>query len=93
MTLGGTVWWKRYLTQMQIVQFILDLAVCYYAYGRAALSHFGFLDPSMTCHGDLLYGFFGVALLTSYLHLFVDLYFKMYKGARKDKPAKETKKE
>lgn len=30
-TLGYKVWWKRHLTTMQIVQFVIDVVVCSWA--------------------------------------------------------------
>ncbi|KAI9136055.1 ELO family [Paraphysoderma sedebokerense] len=33
-TLGVRVWWKKYLTTLQITQFVIDLGVIYYAAGR-----------------------------------------------------------
>lgn len=71
------VWWKRYLTSLQIIQFVLDIFACYYAAG-ILVGHV-YLNYEATCHGSSLSAIFGCALLTSYLVLFVDFYRITYK--------------
>lgn len=83
---GAKIWWKKYLTTMQIVQFILDLFIVYFgtwqhfahAY-RPDLPHVG------NCAGAESAALAGCALLTSYLGLFINFYFQTYK-----KPVKAT---
>mmetsp|Transcript_10511 Transcript_10511/g.15790 ORF Transcript_10511/g.15790 Transcript_10511/m.15790 type:complete len:288 (+) Transcript_10511:39-902(+) len=62
--------WKRIVTITQIVQFILDLAACYIAWGLH--SFWG------RCFGTNRAGVVGVFVLTSYLYLFVDFYQTAY---------------
>ncbi|KAF8311958.1 elongase of fatty acids ELO [Clavulina sp. PMI_390] len=75
---GAKIWWKKYLTSMQITQFVIDLVGIYYA----AYHHF----VTGSCAGTPTAALSGVALLTSYLFLFVDFYIRTYnapKGAKK----------
>mmetsp|Transcript_55703 Transcript_55703/g.113880 ORF Transcript_55703/g.113880 Transcript_55703/m.113880 type:complete len:288 (-) Transcript_55703:54-917(-) len=82
------VWWKKYLTQFQIIQFVVDIAACVYA-----SSH----EPIMTeiglgalnrpyCHGTLKGAAFGIGTIFSYLVLFIIFYISSYAEA---KPVKE----
>jgi len=78
---GAKIWWKQYLTTMQIVQFIIDLGFIYvcsfYYFGYA---HF---DITTKCAGEDVAAAFGCGLLTSYLLLFINFYFKTYKTKSK----------
>ena len=74
-------WWKKYLTTMQIVQFVLDIGVCYYCAG-ILIAHLSY-GYEATCHGTINAAIFGSLLLTSYLWLFVDFYKKTY-GPKSD---------
>ncbi|KAG0694962.1 GNS1/SUR4 membrane protein [Suillus ampliporus] len=76
---GAKLWWKKYLTAMQIIQFIIDLFIFYFGLYQhyvhryfPALPHFG------DCSGSERAALFGCALLTSYLMLFVDFYMRTY---------------
>ncbi|KAI5481200.1 fatty acid elongase 2 [Pseudohyphozyma bogoriensis] len=79
-TAGYKIWWKKYLTTMQITQFVIDLAVVYFASYTLFSSRYA---PSLphcgSCAGTEGAAFFGCALLTSYLYLFIDFYRKTYK--------------
>ncbi|RCH93543.1 hypothetical protein CU097_010211 [Rhizopus azygosporus] len=78
---GAKVWWKKYLTTMQIIQFVIDLIVIYsctysyyaYTYTNSAFPNFG------TCAGTESAAAFGCAILTSYLLLFINFYRITYK--------------
>ncbi|ORZ35352.1 GNS1/SUR4 family-domain-containing protein [Catenaria anguillulae PL171] len=91
-TLEIEVWWKRYITTMQITQFVIDLVAVYWAAYYATYHHWRpavpsvFADllrlpakPTIQCTGSLLAAYFGCALLTSYLLLFIQFYIKTYK--------------
>lgn len=72
---GAKIWWKQYLTTMQIIQFVIDLVViysCTYSYYaftyNPALPNFG------DCSGTESAAAFGCAILTSYLFLFINFY-------------------
>lgn len=72
------VWWKKYLTKMQIIQFIIDVIVCLYCLIVYELHQMNYI--SATCNGKRSAAIFGVVLLASYLLLFVDFYKKSYKS-------------
>lgn len=87
---GHSPWWKKYVTTMQITQFVIDLFVCYYAlYSYLAADYFPNVLPHQgTCAGSEGSAMFGAALLTSYLVLFIAFYRKTYnnkgvKGVKK----------
>jgi len=76
---GVRVWWKRYVTVFQIAQFVIDLGFVFFAsYSyfaatyRPAWPHYG------TCAGTESAAVAGVVILTSYLGLFVNLFYDMY---------------
>ncbi|KAI9179531.1 Fatty acyl-CoA elongase/Polyunsaturated fatty acid specific elongation enzyme [Blastocladiella emersonii ATCC 22665] len=85
------VWWKQYITTLQITQFVLDLAAIYYAAYYATYFHWRPLVPTPVadalglpleatkqCTGSLTAAYFGCALLTSYLLLFIRFFIKTY---------------
>jgi len=86
------VWWKIYLTQLQIVQFVIDIAACVYASSHepviGGLGLAGLLSPRPMCNGTLKGALVGVGVIFSYLVLFVIFYLQTYlsrsKGKRKE---------
>lgn len=68
------VWWKKYLTTLQISQFIVDVVIIGYAY--ASFIKAGF-DVNV-CYGTQTGAIVGLAVLTSYLLLFLQFYFRTY---------------
>jgi len=83
---GIRVWWKKHLTTMQIVQFVLDLGFVYYcAYTYWASTYKPWLPNHGTCTGTEMAAFFGCFSLSSYLLLFVQFFIETYqkKGAAK----------
>eukprot|EP01117_Protostelium_nocturnum_P002035 TRINITY_DN12689_c0_g2_i1.p1 TRINITY_DN12689_c0_g2~~TRINITY_DN12689_c0_g2_i1.p1 ORF type:complete len:283 (-),score=51.18 TRINITY_DN12689_c0_g2_i1:77-925(-) len=77
---GVRVWWKEYLTSMQITQFVIDLAVIYFVvYNRYTHIHFPHLPHVGRCDGGDGAALFGASLLTSYLFLFINFYIQTYK--------------
>jgi len=70
-TFGYEIWWKKYLTSLQIIQFIIDLFVC-----LSAISFYHF--SGYTCSGDNWCAFAGVTIIGSYLFLFIDFFDKTY---------------
>ncbi|CAE6413613.1 unnamed protein product [Rhizoctonia solani] len=86
---GRKIWWKKYLTTMQITQFVIDLFAVYFAslhvpsigYSYFSATYWSFLPNMGTCSGTEGAALFGCALLTSYLFLFIDFYIRTYKKA------------
>jgi len=78
---GAKIWWKKYLTTMQITQFIIDLFVVYFGtYEHTAATYFADTLPHIgNCAGSETAAVFGCALLTSYLGLFINFYLQTYK--------------
>lgn len=79
---GAKIWWKKYLTSMQITQFIIDLFAVYfgtyshyvYAYGKNTR-----FPNKGNCAGTESAALLGCGVLTSYLGLFVKFYIDTYK--------------
>jgi len=71
-TLGYTVWWKQYLTMMQIVQFFFDLFVTW--------PHLLFLRAFNIheCRGSMNTVYFGQTVGISFVYLFTEFYVKSY---------------
>jgi len=67
-SLGISVWWKKYITMLQIVQFVGDLVL-----NSMALMYFS--NKEWTCSGSKPTWLFGQAVLLSFLVLFI-LFFK-----------------
>jgi len=87
---GAKIWWKKYLTSMQITQFIIDLFVVYFGtYSHVTYLHYPSLPNMGNCAGTESAAVFGCALLTSYLGLFINFYIQTYKAPVKSgkKPA------
>ncbi|KDQ17894.1 hypothetical protein BOTBODRAFT_29199 [Botryobasidium botryosum FD-172 SS1] len=88
---GQKIWWKRYLTQMQISQFVVDVGFTYYAIAYMILVRFPALEPIVaalypalpngqkTCAGSNRAAAFGSGIASSYLFLFLDFYIRTYK--------------
>jgi biotin transporter BioY len=76
---GAKIWWKKHLTTMQIVQFVIDLVVIYFCgYTYLAYTHYPSFPNMGTCTGTEVSATFGTALLTSYLFLFINFYRLTY---------------
>lgn len=70
------IWWKKYLTVFQIIQFVIDLIACWGAYLSKLFTKRG-------CYGEHLGAISGVAIITSYLFLFLDFFQRTYKPKEK----------
>jgi len=90
---GRKIWWKKYLTSMQITQFVIDLFVVYFAsaylflhrshrYSHVIAAYAPSLPHTADCAGSEGAALFGCALLTSYLGLFIDFYINTYRKPR-----------
>jgi len=67
---GIEVWWKKYITKMQIAQFFLDV------FGNFV--GFYYIYAGSKCSGDIEAWVFGQAILLSFLLLFMMFYKKTY---------------
>ncbi|ORY23942.1 ELO family [Naematelia encephala] len=79
---GKRIWWKKYLTTLQISQFVIDLFITYFAstsYQHFATKYAPFLPTMDDCVGSEGAALFGCGLLTSYLFLFIAFYRATYK--------------
>ena len=76
--LGHQPWWKRYLTELQIAQFIIGATIATIVYIIAQLAKLGVLPDYMKCHGDTFAQTFGLAVIFSYLILFLKFHQKRY---------------
>jgi len=77
------VWWKKYLTQLQITQFVIDIAACVYAsWHEPVLSGLGisaYFPKAAECNGTLTGALTGVGIIFSYLLLFLVFYADTYR--------------
>ena len=67
-TLKVQVWWKRYLTMAQIVQFVVGLIACVVGLGSLTLYHNGVGSAAWggyKCHGEFSAAYFGIGILAS----------------------------
>lgn len=85
-TLGYQVWWKRYLTMLQIVQFVIGVCAAVPIYVVSQLAKIGILPTSLQCHGDTVSQTFGLFIILSYLALFLQFYEKRYDHTKSKKP-------
>ncbi len=72
-TLGYNVWWKKYITKLQIIQFITDLV----GNGIGFFYHF---TTNYSCSGSIWSWIFGQSIILSFLLLFIQFYSKTYKS-------------
>ncbi|KAK7694661.1 hypothetical protein QCA50_001849 [Cerrena zonata] len=83
---GAKIWWKKYLTTLQIAQFVVDLFAVYFGtYSYYAANYFPHLPHFGTCAGTEAAAVFGCVLLSSYLVLFINFYIQTYKAPVKGK--------
>ncbi|KAF9195300.1 hypothetical protein BGZ51_002815 [Haplosporangium sp. Z 767] len=81
---GVRIWWKQYLTTLQIIQFVLDLGFIYFAaYHYFASAHFPWVPMVGKCAGTDGSAAFGCGLLSSYLLLFINFYRMTYNAKAK----------
>jgi len=78
--LGAQIWWKKYLTTFQIVQFFIDLIAVYYCSSTFIIGeyypHWGW---NVHCNATIGAASIGTYILTSYFFLFIQFYIKTYK--------------
>jgi fatty acid elongase 3 len=87
---GVRIWWKEWVTRLQIIQFIIDLGFVYFAsYTYFTSRYFPSMPTYGKCAGEEFAAFAGIGVLTSYLFLFIAFYLATYS---KDKKAPSARK-
>ncbi|KAJ3008007.1 hypothetical protein HKX48_008822 [Thoreauomyces humboldtii] len=88
------VWWKKYLTTLQIVQFVIDLFAIYLAtYIYLSSDPYEGILPNFglgKCSGRPMAAGIGCFILSSYLLLFVQFFIKTYQGKTKAAAARRA---
>ena len=81
---GIRIWWKKYITIMQITQFVIDLGFVYFAsYTYFTSAYFPSMPNAGKCAGEEFAALAGVIILSSYLVLFLIFYAATYKKSPK----------
>ena len=87
---GIRIWWKEWITRLQILQFVIDLGFVYFASWTYFTSTYWDWLPNMgKCAGEEFAAIAGICILSSYLVLFLSFYAATY---RKDKKGPTTRK-
>ncbi|KAJ3364632.1 hypothetical protein HDU91_002471 [Kappamyces sp. JEL0680] len=68
---GKRFWWKKHLTTLQIIQFVVDLVFI-------GTSLYFALQTPKACQMEDWAGYLGMGLISSYLLLFVDFFLRTY---------------
>lgn len=79
---GVKIWWKQYITILQIVQFVIDLGFIYFAfYTEVTSTYWSWMKlPNLgRCEGEHFAAWWGAGIITSYLFLFIGFYLATYK--------------
>lgn len=89
---GVKIWWKEWITRLQIAQFVIGLGFIYFATWDYYTSTYAPWLPHVgTCAGEEFAAFAGCATLSSYLFLFISFYFATYKKSSKRSTNKTAK--
>lgn len=77
---GVQVWWKQWITRLQIAQFVIDLGFVYFAaYTYFTSTYMPAMPNYGQCAGEEFAAIAGCGILSSYLVLFISFYFATYK--------------
>ena len=77
---GVKIWWKQYITRLQILQFVIDLGFVYFAsYTYFTSTYFPWMPNAGRCAGEEFAAFAGMGILSSYLLLFISFYLATYR--------------
>ena len=76
----------------QIIQFVVGLGACVTGLGSLVLYTNGILKSNdFKCHGEFSAAYFGIAILASYLLLFIKFYADSYREKQAARKAKAKK--
>ncbi|KAI9822681.1 MAG: hypothetical protein M1827_000400 [Pycnora praestabilis] len=91
---GIRIWWKEWITRLQIAQFVIDLGFVYFAsYTYFTSTYFPWMPHAGRCDGEEFAAFFGMGIISSYLLLFISFYLATYqKSGRQGTGAKRAAK-
>ncbi|KAJ4385122.1 Fatty acyl-CoA elongase/Polyunsaturated fatty acid specific elongation enzyme [Neurospora sp. IMI 360204] len=88
---GIRIWWKEWITRLQIIQFIIDLGFVYFAsYTYFTSTYFPWMPNAGKCAGEEFAAFSGIGILSSYLLLFISFYLATYKKDAKRPTARKS---
>lgn len=88
---GIRIWWKEWVTRLQIIQFIIDLGFVYFAsYTYFTSRYFPEMPSAGKCAGEEFAAFAGIGVLSSYLVLFILFYIATYQKDRKAPSARKS---
>jgi fatty acid elongase 3 len=89
---GIRIWWKKYITMLQILQFVIDLGFVYFAsYTYFTSTYFQWMPNAGKCAGEEFAAFAGMGILSSYLLLFISFYLATYqRSAKAGRPRRNT---
>ncbi|KAL2118933.1 hypothetical protein VTJ04DRAFT_5892 [Mycothermus thermophilus] len=77
---GIKIWWKEWITRLQIIQFIIDLGFVYFAsWTYFTSTYWPWLPNAGKCAGEEFAAISGIVILSSYLLLFISFYLATYK--------------
>lgn len=81
---GIRVWWKEWVTKLQIVQFVIDLGFVYFtSYTYFTSTYFPKMPSAGSCAGEEFAAFAGIGIISSYLLLFISFYLATYRKTGK----------
>ena len=82
---GVRIWWKKYITMLQIFQFVVDLGFVYFAsYTYFTSTYFPWMPNKGKCAGEEFAAFAGMGIISSYLLLFISFYLATYNKEKKE---------
>ncbi|KAE8412453.1 GNS1/SUR4 family-domain-containing protein [Aspergillus pseudocaelatus] len=88
---GIRIWWKEWVTRLQIIQFVIDLGFVYFAsYAYFTSTYFPWMPNAGHCAGEEFAAFAGIIVISSYLALFILFYFATYNKDGKPPSTRRT---